>query len=538
MKKLISIGLLIAAVTTWLFWPVQLSSHRFVTNSARMNGQSSSSHSPPIPPRTKFSTYVWTVGDSAAWSLQTSLRLSKPDEPSAAQLTELSGILRMQVLAVNGAEIKLLAAMENADYQTAGVPIPPLIALFETTPCLITLEPCGKLRSLAFPAGVAEQDRRILRLAFGWQVVVRPENSYSEQEEEDIQVQAQYFRDKEAIMKYRFTENAKAGTNYQTILSSRFTNQIGHLWLQSMQGAEETEMVLNSVPFLHGSIGINLQATNCTPSEGLLEQWRDKSQMLTLKAAPGAHSVTEDFRREALKEKWSSVPLGEMTSALNPAFDVVANVGPLKNLREWIGVHDSEGVNEVLAILADPNTEQGVAQMLAHALATTDAELAHQGHMLILKNPDAFSEHVLNQALVSATLEDNPTPELIAAVTDLFKNQNDPNNVALFSAAALARFDDGLARELVQRLSPDFAENSPADKIERGFMAMTQAGIRDEAIISWAEKQSLSEDASVRLAAIRYLHEVTENPEAIANLYRADADARIRSLFDTSVPDP
>lgn len=484
----------------------------------------------PVDP---MKSYRWVVGDHGVWALQTSLRLGAVEDEQAAQLTSVSGTLELTVLAAASEEVRLLAMLHQPQCQSAGVAMPALDALCDRTACVITLDPQGRLLRLAFPAAVAEEDRKFLKLVFGWpgQMVAEPRSQYVEPEPDADGIAASYARRGDTIVKTRFSNTTNAVPNYQAIISSRFTGRLGHLWLSSLEGAEDSEMVVNQQPFIRGTIWVKLQELPAAAPSAALRTWLGQVPALTSRAAPGAASVGAELRREALAERWGAVPLADVAGEFKPGAGMEEHVGALKHMREWLQVHGVEGVNQLLAAVAAPELGEELAGLMTHALATSDGEMAHQGHLVILNNPASFPESVLNQALVSAGQQEEPAPDLIASVSTLLDKHEDPNSVALLAAASLARQDPVLAETLKSRVLPDLAEGAPADRVERSLMALGQAEIRDPAVQAAAERWEQSTDPDVRVAAVKYLYRVADDPTQIEEQYRSDPDARIRGLF-------
>ncbi|MHC1764896.1 MAG: hypothetical protein AB9869_11435 [Verrucomicrobiia bacterium] len=535
MKKYVFVSLVVTAFLAWTIFTSQRSAPQppsepeaeAVTQTSAEPKQGASG---PLPDCVSF---IWKVGDHGTWLMQTSLRLASPEDPEAAQLTAVSCKLEMEVLTVAPDEVRVLAVLQNPQCQTAGEAVPALAALLEETVCLLTLEPCGKLRTLAFPAAVAEDDRGFLKMVFGWPgfIVLRPQSRYVEQEAENEDLGAEYCREGQTVTKSRFWRGAKAG-NYQEILASRFCGRIGHLWLAALEGSEETEMVLNQSPFLRGTVWVTLNEIESSQGSPLLAQWRDQTSLLTSTAHPGAHSVSAALRMEAMKERWTQVPLADMTSALKPGVGMRNMVGPLKNLREWILVHDLDGVTEVISLLNSPEMEADLAGILTHALATSEGEAARAGHVLILQNPDLFTEAAVIQALISAgQQEEAASPVLMEAMRELLKTHDDPQGILVLNAAALARHDTEMAEVLVNRVLPDLADDTGTDRGVLALRALRQARIAVPEAVATAERWEVSPDTELRFAAVDYLYHVSETPDIFATQYLLDKDVRIRGLF-------
>lgn len=490
----------------------------------------------PVDPVKPFR---WVVGDHGAWSMQTSLRLGAVEDEQSAQFTSVTGTLEMTVIAADAGEVQLLAMLHQPQCQSGGAAVPALDALCDRTACLLTLDPQGRLLRLAFPAAVAEEDRKFLKLVFGWpgQMVAQTRSQYVEPEEDADGISASYSRNGDMITKTRFSNATNAVPNYQAIISSRFTGRLGHLWLSTLDGSEDSEMVVNYQPFLRGTIWVKLHELPATELSAGLRSWLGQAPALTARSAANAVSVGAELRREALAERWGAVPLADMAAEFKPGAGMEEHIGALKHMREWLLVHGVDGVNQVLAAVAANDLDTELAGLMTHALATSESDAARQGHLVILNNPASFPPSVLNQALVSAGQQDQASPELVASVSSLLASHDDPESVTLLAAAALARQDPTLAQTLTVRVLPDLAEGTPADRVERSLMALGQAEIRDAAAQAAAERWEQSTDPDVRVAAVKYLYRVSDDPAQIANQHRDDPDARIRGLFVDSVPE-
>lgn len=538
MKKPVVISLLslTVAATVLIGWHFQATPQPHPAVTRPIEQPEPAPAQPASTPVAAFKPYRWVVGDHAAWTLQTSLRLAGAEDPQAGQVTSVSGTLEMEVLAATPTEVRLLAMLHHPECQSGGVAMPTLAALCERTACQIILDPQGRLRNLAFSGAVAEEDRRFLKLVFGWpgSMVAESHSQYVEQKEEGEGLSATYTRRGDTIVKSRFNAAVNPGPTYQAILSSRFTGRLGHLWLSELEGSEDAEMVMNQQPFIRGTVWIKLHETEPAAPSVAMAQWQGQLGGLTLQPDAGAHSVGADLRREALAERWGTVPLTEMAAAFKLGAGMEENLGALKHLREWVVVHGSDGVNELLAAIANQDMDAELAGLMTHALATSEGDIAREGHVVILQNPASFPESVVNQALVSAGQQEEPSPALVASVSTLLKTQDDPQCVALLAAAALARQDQTMAKTLVSHVLPDLAEGTPAERVERSLIALRQAEVRDPAVVAAAERWESSTDPEVRVAVVRYLYRVSDNPTQIADEYRGDPDARIRGLFEDS----
>lgn len=510
--------------------------HPVPANDGEPSTQADITDSAPIGPT--FPGYRWSTGKSACWDLQASLRVSDPADAGSTNGpgTSVGGRLHLRVERVAEDVIELLGAM--TDVAVSGPNSELLQPLFGSVPCRLRLQPDGKLLGLDFPPEVAESDRRMLQMAYGWEFVARPAAEYSDHDfaDTDQRLESHYSRSGGLLIKRRMAAAAEAdGLPGQRVLASRFTATVDEgLWVNRATGYESCEFLLDGQELMRAEVWLELHRVD-QPFPALAQ-----AVFTTAPAAQANPSVADMARREQLIERWRGVSFDQVVGPLRALttgseYPEMAAVSPLlHDLREWIEVNGGEGV---LGALKSAGTFEAAA--LVHALSTTSTPEARAAHREILENPSDYPGEAVHQALVASGLADAREIEaealdraLLRAVDNL---EHDPLNVGLLAEAQRARESEQVRDHLRARAVEGIAQGRAEEVVAPHLLALKEARIFEPETLERARHWLASGSAEVRRLAIQYL--AASSPEVRTELqaaYGNDPDELVRAVLNDS----
>jgi len=485
----------------------------------------------PIIPETRsnpYSTYVWNAGARGCWQFGVTLRIASSLEslPETAE-TRTGGRLQWVVLKADAQRVTIAAALMDTWFESAGRRNARLEEFFNGTPAILTLTPAGNLIDLALPPHLADEDRNLLRLVYGWEFAARPLASYQEVEQtpDDTgsRFRAVYRRTNDRhINKTRLFQPASGTSSdaMQYVVSSQFRASVGSLWVSEMSGWEDTVVALNDTIMAASRVAVSLkQETNSPPLTSslaaLLARPGNASGFTKLpEPTAGRESLSQALRRDVLIARWGTIPFEQVLNPIQSKADNTLQelAQPLKDFEEWLGAHPQEGPSHVLRALQTLSAEQGtLSGLLINSLAEADTPQAREAIATILGAPDAFSATTLLQATDAAgDFGEKATPALKETVAGLMDSPISDgsyrlSDTALFSFARMAK-DDGAARAyLLQRIDPWLQGNAaPVDTV-KALGALANAVVEDDALVRRAAEYVGGANTDVRLAAMEYL---------------------------------
>lgn len=503
-----------------------------------------------------YSIYTWRVGDSAAWTVATSLRIgASPDAMTESSATTVVGRLHFTVLEATSREVLVAAVVTEGSYLRNGRAYPAFAGLLERTPALIRFDPSGHILSIAFPNSIPSEDRQALRLVYGWELVVQNRAHYEVEEAaaggETAVFRARYDRlgTSRIVKQRRLTATAAVqDAAVQTLTASRFEGEVGSCWVASLEGAEDSNLYLNGTLLASTRVEVSLRRVNdgkLPESLAALAANPALRRSFSERADPVAdrelESVTQAMRREALAERWGRVPYEEVAEALAAVATgpMTGIVEPLQHLQEWLAVHGAAGAAQVLEALKGLRSggSADLSGLLVHALAGTDTVETRRALSSIAAGVDAYPETVAIQAVVAlGELGDKAGEEVLKSLWELTKSKardeaHAMSDAALFAYARLARGNAEASAALVAEVSPWLvADAAPEDQV-KALAALANAEIGDSAVVQRAAQLVNDENADVRLAAAEFLQNRPggDPTGTVANL-AGDTDQRIQAF--------
>lgn len=504
-----------------------------------------------------YRIYPWQVGESAAWTVTTSLRIgASPDAMTESSTTAVGGRLHFKVLEVTPREVLVAAAVTEGSYLRNGRAYPAFANLLERTPALIRFDPSGHILSIAFPNSIPSEDRQALRLMYGWEFVARNEAHYEVEEVaaggEPAVFRARYERQGASRIVKQRRLTASAATQeaaVQTLTASRFEGEVGSCWVSSMEGAEDSTLYLNGTLLASTRVEVSMRRMDSdTLPESLVALAGNPAlrRSFTERADPVAdreiESVTQAMRREALAERWGRVPYAEVADAVAAVADgpMTGIVEPLQNLQEWLSVHGAAGAAQVLEALKGLKAGESadMSGLLIHALVGADTVETRRALSSMAAGVEAYPETVAIQAVVAlGDLGDKAGDDALKSLRELMPStvRDDAHSMAdaaLFAYARLARGKVEASAALIEYVSPWLAADAAPDDQVKALAALANAEIADAEVVQRAAEMANGENADVRLAAAEFLQNRPggDPTGTVANL-AGDADQRIQAFL-------
>jgi hypothetical protein len=480
-----------------------------------------------------FATYQWQPGEQACWKFDLTLRLSKePEKIAEAGALMLGGKLQMVILSTDSNRVTAAASLANPYYVSEGARVPLVEGLLRSTPAVLTLTPAGNLVSVEFPRNIPEEDRNILRMAYGWEFVVRNAPAYQEDERiptgASVPFRAAYRRpDANHIYKRRFAANASTNSEAasQKLVTSEFSGSVGRLWVQEMTGWEDAMIYVDGSPFAMSRIAISFKPETNAPAlppilTELVSNTSSRSAFSSTAdpAVKLTESVAQASHHEALVNRWSNVPFDEVQQSVQMVADGTMQeiAKPLQDLKDWLEVHPQDGPASVLQSLQTIETNNwNMSGLLVHGLAQADTATARQALMSVLQKSDSYLPTVAIQAAAAVgdlgAKADANVKQTLAQLMDsrISDDSYQLSETALFAYARLAKDDTASQGVLVQKISPWLEKDSSPEDTVKAISALANAAVNQPEVIARVNSLANSGDESVREAAKEYLESLT-----------------------------
>ena len=469
--------------------------------------------------------YRWAPGDAGTWSFHTGMAVAPPNsEPSSG--LEMEGLLHLRVLSAGPERVEAAVALTAVRTLRDGQREAIVDRMMENTPCLLLLNPDGRVLETRFAADVPGTDRQMVRLACGWEFVLRSKARWTVQEmaQED---QGGHFASTYRWLENRSAEKTRAfsalsgAAGGQQVLFSQFTGQPGSLWLDELEGRETTELLMDGKPIAQSQVTIRMKRLEATaPLPPLLKSAFPSSPEArsdAFTAAPGRQSresVNDTLKRRTLAARWGGVPVADILEGVAAAGgkSMQDKLPALRAAQEWLTVH---GPKDIVAALRGglPHEDSG---LLIHALGG-----AGHGDALaeLLESPDALSPMALMQAIVESGAVASPDQRLLKALSDLTsmeviagaEEDYRPNDAAWYSLGRLAEQLPELRTKLESTLYPELRDADPAFT-EAALRTLANARTAAPEVVAFAGDRASdpTADASSRIAALEVLARTTQ----------------------------
>lgn len=468
--------------------------------------------------------YRWHVGQETDYDLTARMILGAwKDEPARGLM--IKGVYHLRVLDVLPDEVLLGCVVSSASVLVDGRPQRLLADMFNRSPALVSMSPQGKVKRIGFAPEVADQDRRWLRIAYAWEMVLHPAIAYEEQElnpdSERTYISAYYRPSATSITKARRLLDTPANVGAK-VLTSLFTAQLAtEGWVQSLVGEE-----VLSQPFDSGNVASFVSARlvclrnthSATPSSRFTSfamRTDALHQSYPTQANAQSHSYIEAASLDRERARYVALPLTTLLSNLRAAIQsgsMASRASAAQELASWIRVHGTKGASDVMnAVVATSDTDESGLLIRALGSANATTQLTR-----LLTMRGTISDDVLSQVMVESGSTREPSPDMVKALWQLAsqpdKSRPDDyviNDTALLNLGRLSEFDASLQAQLTSRLEAWLSGGSSEQELALRVLANARAStatIRAAAVELAGQK---STDTNVRNAALDYLATLT-----------------------------
>lgn len=454
--------------------------------------------------------------------MESGIALGPPGNLPAGGLV-LGGKFHLKVLAVTPSTVAAGILLTQVTALRDGRPEPVIAQMAERTPCLLRLRPDGKILETRFAPDVPEEDREVLRLACGWEFCMRAEPAWSTEERgagQEGGFRADYqSRSDGTIFKSRAFVPMAGAASGQRVLSSAFIGRPGNLWLDSLEGSESTELLVNGKPMAWSSVSVRFQRQDPQGDPPSAPVWSFPLSAETLDkeftATPGTavrESVNAHLELRILTARYGSMPVAEIIGLAAGAgdFSMQEKLPVLDAARDWLRVHGAEGAAKIQEALR-AGTSQDTSGLLVHALGSAGHQEALAG---LLESPELLSPAALLQTVVEAGATKSPEGRLIEALsrlTDLevVAGQEEDlriNDATWYSLGSLAENSPALRQKLEHTLGRALPETASVMR-EVALRTLANARAADPVILEFAAGTASDEnrESSLRAASLEVL---------------------------------
>ena len=528
---------LFGLLLTYSIWPL---AQVPPDNSPHLPTISAPADSPTVQvpdPATEFPALSWVEGDRATWKIATTIRFL---ESSAADATtgetKLTAHMHAVVLDASLAEVTLAVALTVPEYSQEQSRVPAIEQLLGDTPAILSLKPDGTMKSVRFPVSIPDEDRQVLMLAYGWEFVVRPTETYETIEsfagDENASFQAAYRREPDGVLvKTRTTAPSNLdASSRQEMTSSRFTGKLGHLWLASLAGSEQTRVFIGDSMLVAPTVSVSLNEVESEPLPKSLQRLSSaasEQRILILNDVEPRKSVTAELKADSLRKKWAAIPLSQAIAPLRkvagkPMAEVV---GPMHDLRDWLSVHP-ELLDSVLTTTRGIDDAE-ISAMIIQAMTTGESDTANAALTSVMRDAAKYTAATVIQAAASAgQLGAKASESLITALGERYSEslENGHFELADASVLSLARIarNNPVVRESIDKtFVPDLAPGVDPEDSAMALMILENAQIARPEIISRASEFVKAGAQEAQTAAISYLSSLPAAPEIDRGLIAA-----------------
>ena len=502
------------------------------------------------PPDGHRGAYNWVVGTTGTWSFQSGMALSPLGSEPGGGL-EMGGLLHLRVLSAGPERVEAAAILTAVQTRREGQREAIIDRMLENTPCLVCLHPDGRVLETRFAGEVPETDRQLVRLACGWEFVLRDKARWTVQEiprEEKGGTFSSVYRRLETggVEKTRTFSDVADATGGQRVLHSRFIGQPGSLWLDSLEGRESTELLIKGQPMAQSLVTILMNRLETTaPLPPLLASAfpaSPEARAEAFTAAPGRQpreSVNDTLYRRTLAARWGAVSVADILAGVTAVGgkSMQDKLTALHAAQEWLTVH---GPKDVIAALRG-----GLAQedsgLLIHALGGAD----HRGDALaeLLESPDQLTPAALMQAIVESGAATSPDQRLLKALADLTsmevitgaEEDYRPNDAAWYSLGRLAEHLPELKTKLESTLRAELGGDPAFTEV--ALRTLANARTAEPELLAFAAARASDPDADVisRIAAMEVLAQTPQLTPGVttalsAALQDSQADLQLAAL--------
>lgn len=489
--------------------------------------------------------YQWLAGDFSNYQLESAHVIGNPSKSETLDADKgglvFRGTYSVGVLAVDGDKVLLAAAMSGSKVRRNGQSCPQLEQLLDETPALITVSGNGAIQSIAFPAEVPADDRRILRSIYGLEFQMRSGTEAWATVERSTKTgntfDCSYTIEKDGSVSKVRSASSSGNRPAAVLKESLFTARVGRCWLDSLHGREVSTHSSKEIGDIESQMSVSLhRVPSSARSETISDLMNHPPQpgefTLEPSAAATRSSATEQMKLAILQEKHRAAryetSFGKLAAAIESG-DKARSVDAMHELRDVLIAKPDFAKHVVENLKAGVSPE--LSAMLVHALETANTTESQSALASILKNSSDYSPDVLAQAIIAAgglgTIKDPSIIEALDRIQSEFVGNQDEyplGDAALFSLSRLAGHNPELRESLFAALKPMLAGNDDASRCT-ALLALTNTGASNPELIGLAENLLASPEANTRAAALAYF-------EALGNPSPSQIEAATQLLKD------